>query len=138
MPRTGKSRVVAASDGSAIVRRRYIPRLPAERPVKPFRNAEEAWFWFSRCQQVRAEGARLESAPGTTARPCDPDDIYRAVPALFRQGGLRRDHLLILATFGSRDRPPDPRCAQETTAAHFWDEALDRLTTVLKSKGIIE
>ena len=120
------------------MRHRYIPRLPAERLVKPFRNAEEAWFWFSRCQKVRAEGARLGSAPGATARPCDPDDIYRAVAGLFRRGRLCSDHLLILATYGLLDRPPDPRCAQETAAARFWEEALDHLTTALKSKGIVE
>lgn len=120
------------------LRRRYIPKLPAERPVQPFQTAEEAWFWFSRCQRVRADGARLKGAAGATARPCDPDDVYRAVVSLFRHGRLHRNHLVILATFGLRNRPPDPRCAQETTAARFWDEALDRLTTVLKSKGIVE
>jgi len=43
-----------------------------------------------------------------------------------------------LGTYGLYERPPDPRCRKEQNAFHLWDEALDRLTTVLRQKGIVE
>lgn len=115
----------------------YGRRLPAPSPASPFASAEEAWFWFIRCQEVRREGVRLESSGGRT-RPCDPDDIYRAVVALARGRTLNSHHLATLAQFGLRNTPPDPRRREEEAAARLWDEALDRLTTVLRRKGIVE
>jgi hypothetical protein len=42
-----------------------------------------------------------------------------------------------LLTFGRRLAPPDPRCREEAQAAFLWDEALDRLTTPWREKGIV-
>lgn len=78
---------------------RYAARQAAALPVNAFGSAEEAWFWFVRCQQVRREGAHLAGG-GSFSRPCDPDDIYRAVVGLRRRGVLRNTHLTVLATFG--------------------------------------
>jgi hypothetical protein len=102
----------------------------------PFDSAEQAWFWFVRCQMVRRDGARLP-ASGGMQRPCDPDDIYVALLALQRRAVLHADHLNTLGRYGVQGRPPDPRCREEMAAAKLWDEALDRLTTVLRDKGII-
>jgi hypothetical protein len=102
----------------------------------PFVSAEEAWFWFIRCQKVRRDGARFSDG-GTLRRPCDPDDVYIAVTALQRRGVLAHFHLAVLATFGMRGKPPDPRCRDEELAARHWEEALDRLTTPLRDKGIV-
>jgi hypothetical protein len=112
------------------------PDFEAVLPGVPFENAEQAWFWFVRCQMVRRDGARLPSS-GNMRRPCDPDDIYVAVLALQRRAVLHGSHLNTLGRYGVRGRPPDPRCREEATAAKLWDEALDRLTTVLRDKGII-
>ena len=116
---------------------RYVPKSFADIPGTAFGSAEEAWFWFVRCNQVRREGAQLAQGMGQFARPCDADDIYRAVMALARRGVLAGKHLAVLGKFGIAGRPPDARRADETTAARLWDEALDRLTTVLRGKGIV-
>ena len=107
-------------------RTRFIPRPYYDTPTAPFVNAEEAWFWFMRCQRAREEGAE------------HPDDLYRAAVGLLRKRQITAEHLRVLAFFGVCERPPDPRCRDEERSARLWDEALDKLTTVLKKKGIIE
>lgn len=119
-------------------RTRFIPRPYYDTPTAPFVDAEEAWFWFMRCQRAREEGARFEETPGSVTRPCDPDDLYRAAVGLLRKRQITVEHLRVLAFFGACERPPDPRCRDEERPARLWNEALDKLTTVLKKKGIIE
>lgn len=104
---------------------------------RPFAHAEEAWFWFVHCQRVRREGARLRDAGGRFERPCDPDDIYCALRRLHARAILSASHLHVLAKFGLRGSPPDSRCGEERIAARLWSEALDRLTTPLREKGIV-
>ena len=123
---------------SAMLRQRYIPKTCSDRPVTAFESAEAAWFWFVRCQQVRREGARIESAAGTTARPCDPDDIYRAADRLLRSGASPPAHVRTLGHYGLLQKTPDPRCDEEANDAKFWEEAIDRLCTPLRNKGIVE
>lgn len=117
--------------------KKYVQKPLPVYPVTPFNNAEEAWFWYVRCQRLRDMGATLRDRTVTSARPCDPDDLYRAVITLARTGRIGRSHLGVLRRFGIEDRPPDPRCSEEQGAARLWDEALDRLTTVLRQKGIV-
>lgn len=122
-------------------RSRYSPsRLIAvcESAVVPFCDAEEAWFWYMRAQRARVEGCRFRGASGGTVRPCDPDDLYRAVMGLYRQGLIGSPHLKVLARFGYDDCPPDPRLRDHARAHFLWHEALDRLSTVLRQKGIID
>lgn len=116
---------------------RYIPKRSAEVPAAEFSTAEEAWFWFVRCQLVRREGAQLGGGGGSFQRPCDPDDVYRIAMKLSRKGVIGKEHLCVLGTFGLTGRPPDARCANEAQASRLWNEALDRLSTVLREKGII-
>ncbi len=104
----------------------------------PFRNAEDAWLWFARCQQLRRDGVRFRSSGSRRERPCDPDDIYCAAAGLHRAGRLSRLHLRVLAVYGLHERAPDPRCRDETAAARLWHEALDRLEPVLLAKRIVE
>lgn len=104
---------------------------------RPFSHAEEAWFWFVHCQRVRREGARLRGDGPRFARPCDPDDIYRALMGLHSRSIVSSRHLRVLATYGLRGCPPDSRCPDERPAARLWDEALDRLARPLRDKGII-
>jgi hypothetical protein len=130
-----EDRTFASED--ALSQPRYAPKSFADFPGTAFGSAEEAWFWFVRCQQVRREGARLTNGQGEFERPCDADDIYRAVMALVRRGILAGTHLAVLGKFGLAGRPPDVRTADEATAARLWNEALDRLTTILRGKGIV-
>lgn len=116
--------------------RRYARRSTNESKTIPFSNSEEAWFWFVRCQRVRHEGARMDRM-SAIARPCDPDDIYRAVKGLAKARRIGRRHLEALVEYGRREVSPDPRSVEEQVAARLWAEALDRLTTVLRRKGIV-
>jgi hypothetical protein len=57
---------------------------------------------------------------------------------LKRVGRLGVRHLAVLGHFGVLGRPPDPRCREEEEeAARLWEQAIDRLTTVLRAKGIV-
>ncbi len=117
---------------------RYAPRcLPVVSEV-PFTSVEEAWFWYMRCERVRREGARMTRDNIRQHRPCEPDDLNRWVMALYRAGTIGPQHLKVLAHFGWQDRAPDPRVRGEVRAHALWDEALDRLATPLKSRGIVE
>jgi hypothetical protein len=106
-------------------------------PQRPFSHAEEAWFWFVHCQKARRLGCRLQAGGALFQRPCDPDDIYCALMRLHAQSVLSNAHLRTLATYGLRGSPPDTRCADEWAAARLWEEALDRLSTPLRAKGIL-
>ncbi|MFZ1413939.1 MAG: hypothetical protein WAS73_05085 [Defluviicoccus sp.] len=43
----------------------------------------------------------------------------------------------MLGHFGVLGRPPDPRCQEDAAAARLWEQAIDRLTTILQKKGIV-
>jgi hypothetical protein len=51
---------------------------------------------------------------------------------------LDNEHIKVLASYGAGLSPPDPRLREQERAHRLWDEALDRLTTVLRRKGIVE
>lgn len=120
-----------------MLRERYAWRPLSVREVTPFATAEEAWLWYARCQLARIEGVRFVADAGETARPCDPDDIYRAVDGLLRAGALDRRHVVVLGRFGRRLSPPDPWDGDTPAETALWEEALDRLSSVLKAKGIL-
>lgn len=119
-------------------RQRFAP-VPQGSPEStvPFDDAETAWFWFVRCQRLRAEGARIESHALGIRRPCEPDDLYRAVIRLRDRGRLGDAHLRVLARYGLREAAPDPRAPDEASAARLWGEALDSLDAALRDKGIV-
>ena len=116
---------------------RYVPRPQGTAPVKPFASAEGAWFWFARAAKARRDGARFAGGPGSWQRPCDPDDIQRALSVLYRRGAVDATHVATLVRFGAVERPPDVRCEEEIAFVAPWDEAIDRLATPLKAKGIV-
>ncbi len=119
-------------------KRIYKPyRPPRIETVRLFASAEEAWFWFVRCQKLRDQGVKPGDAMSCFQRPCEPDDIDLAVKRLYQQRELRREHLTVLVRFGMLERPPDRRIPPEIRAALVWKEALDKLSTALKHKGII-
>jgi len=118
-------------------KQRFIQKpMPVKRQV-PFVDAEEAWFWYVRSERARREGARQTNVYAAETRPCEPDDVYCFVMRLYRRRLLGDEHLKVLATFGWRACPPDGRVFEEEEALRLWDEALDRLSTILKTRGII-
>lgn len=116
---------------------RFVPKPLSNRPALPFTSAEAAWMWFWQCQTQREIGARFVADAGDTARPCDPDDIYRVAARLFAQRALTRPQVEVLARFGRRLSPPDGRLREEAADARIWGEGLDRLETALAAKGIV-
>lgn len=108
-----------------------------DRTAEPFDDAQEAWFWFWQCQIARDEGARFVAGAGLIARPCDPDDICRAALDLTRRRMIDHRHLRVLAEYGRALSPPDPRLPDQAIAHRLWEDALDRMTTVLRNKGIV-
>lgn len=105
--------------------------------VIPFRDAEEAWFWFIAAQQARADGARFTAGASLYPRPCEPLDILKVLDQLYRNRRLLRDHLLVLRHYGRRHMPPDPRRVKEQRARTLWLEAMERIEPVLVQKGIV-
>ena len=118
-------------------KKRRVQKPMPEKHVIEFLDAEEAWFWFVRSERARREGARLTEEASDNTRPCEPDDIYRAVMRLYRRRVISGEHLKVLAEYGWRECPPDPRAREQERAHLLWDDALDRLTTELKTKGIM-
>ncbi len=117
-------------------RQRYVRRPLPDGAAELFQSAEEAWFWFIRTQKARRDGARFGNS-GAMVRPCEADDIYLAAVSLMRAGVLKVLHLRTLVDFGNRERAPDPRVREEMHPARLWDEALDRMSTILRRKGIL-
>ncbi len=117
---------------------RYTPKAFYDLGTVPFIDAEDAWFWYSRCQILRNHGVKLGDMPNSMTRPCSPDDIHIAVTGLLRRQIIGNEHMRVLCVYGIRESPPDPRSRDEERPARLWDEALDRLTTVLRPKGIVE
>lgn len=119
-------------------KRKFVPPRVSERPEAPFPDAETAWFWYVRCQQARMDRVEFEGSRILEVPPCDPEDIANAVSRLIRERRIRRQHVGTLNRYGVLQRPPDPRCGEENHSYLLWDEALDKLTTVLRGKEIIE
>lgn len=120
-----------------LAQQRYACRAVGDRMAEPFDCAEDAWLWYCRCQIARLDGVRFSAGLAEVPRPCDPDDIYRVVDRLYRARMLEAAHLMVLGVFGRRLVSPDPWDGDTETEARLWVEALDRLTTPLRAKGIV-
>ena len=118
-------------------RERQMPRATATTPTTPFDTVEDAWFWFMEANAARQEGARFGAGRGLVSRPCEPLDVLRVVDRLYRNRRLFREHLLVLAHYGRRHMPPDPQRRREIRAHAIWTEAFDRISPVLREKGIV-
>ncbi|SMH57702.1 hypothetical protein [Azospirillum agricola] len=102
----------------------------------PFDSGEEAWFWSVQAQDAKSAGARVVAGCGLVQRPCEPADVLRVVDRLFRNRQLVRDHLHVLVHYGRRLSAPDPGRHREQRAHALWREAFERVTPVLRQKGI--
>lgn len=105
---------------------------------EPFSSAEEAWLWAMHCLVAREDGARFVAGLSLTERPCAPDDLIVTAERLGADGRLKPNHLKVLAAYGRRLLAPDGRVRGEEWAARMWDEALDRLSTVWRRKGLVD
>ncbi len=114
--------------------------LPPSHDVEtvPFADGEEAWFWFSRCQVMRLDGARFIAGMVETPRPCSPDDVYRAVMRLYQLRKIENPHLQVLGQYGEKLMPPDEYARQERDDVPLWKEALSKLGVALQKKGIVQ
>jgi hypothetical protein len=119
-------------------REKYTHRIGAQFQTYPFDSAQEAWFWFIQAQEARNDGARFTAGASILPRPCEPMDILKVVDRLYRHRRLVRDHLLVLRHYGRRHLAPDPRRAKEARSHTLWTEGLDRIGSVLESKGIVQ
>jgi cytosine/adenosine deaminase-related metal-dependent hydrolase len=101
-----------------------------------FASAQDAWFWTVGALRARREGARRGGGP-RIPRPCDPDDVIRAVDRLWRDGRLNQTHLRVMRLCGERGLPPEPARPAERLAARLWEEAMGALAVPLRAKGIV-
>lgn len=100
----------------------------------PFRNAEDAWFWYCRMQVERNAGFKPNG--NGSMRACDIDDIALVVMRLCRKGSITSHHVRVLANYGIQQLRPDRRV--DPMGLQVWDYALDRMHTHLAEKQIIE
>lgn len=112
-------------------------RFPA-RPAEPFASAEEVWFWTMAALVARREGARITAGKGLVNRPCEPDDVVKALDRLYRQRRIELSHARILRIWGERGVAPDPSAPRERGDWRLWREAMTRLEWPLRTKGIVD
>jgi hypothetical protein len=97
-------------------------------PETPFADAANAWFWTLDCLDARTSGAR-DRASLRLGRPCEPDDVVRALDRL----NIPKVHARTVVAWGNRRMEPPVG----TEARRLWDEVMDRLAVALRAKGIV-
>ena len=120
-----------------MARPRFMPRPLLVNATEPFTCAEEAWLWYAHCQMARLAGCRPRPDMAAIPRPCDPDDIHREVMRLFRSGRLSQGHLRVLAELATRLVGDGGAAPWSKGQDILWREALDKLETSLRNKGIV-
>lgn len=110
--------------------------LSSDKAPQPFRSAIAAWMWTMSMLAARREGAGTRYGMGGL-RPCDPDDVVRVLDRLYRQRRIDLDHARVLRAYGERQTPPDPTHPMQKNDARLWREAMERLETPLREKGIV-
>lgn len=128
-----------------------LPLRPAtpRHPVRalpgtvPFADAAQAWFWTVAALAARhgaGIGHRSSRSDGRggprVQRPCDPDDVIRALDLLYRRGGIGPLHARVLRRWGERFTVP-PAGGTAAADAALWAEAMAQLDGVLRPKGIL-
>jgi hypothetical protein len=101
-----------------------------------FSCAEEAWFWY--CRYENHTPYKANNSNDVITRPCVVDDIYVSVAKLYLARKIGERHVRTLVRYGRAQVPPDPRIADQEEEAVWWDDAIDKLETVLAKKGIVK
>ncbi len=115
--------------------RRPLPLRPVRTARAPdpvaFASAAEAWFWTLGALEARRDGS---SGGGRgIPRPCDPDDVIRAIDLLHRRGGIDLSHARVMRRWGERRIAP----GLQNPDAQLWNEAMERLDGLLRAKQIV-
>jgi len=97
---------------------------------KPFVSAEEAWFCTVTALRARQQDLKM---PKGEVRPCDPDDVIRALDGLYRQGQIGPDHARVLRRYGEQGVAPKEIGNDRT----LWDKSMSHLHSQLSAKGIV-
>lgn len=122
-----------------------VPLRPVRTPpgTVPFADAAQAWFWTVAALAARhgaGIGHRSSRSDGRggprVQRPCDPDDVIRALDLLYRRGGIGPLHARVLRRWGERFTVP-PAGGTAAADAELWAEAMAQLDGVLRPKGIL-
>lgn len=100
-----------------------------------FESAEEAWFWYCRYEKHTPFKARNSNA--LVPRPCAVDDVYVCALKLYLARKISERHVKTLVKYGRAQVPPDARVAGQEDEALWWDDAMDKLETILMKKGIV-
>jgi len=111
-------------------------RSPGKSVETPFGTSAEAWFWTVNALRARRDGQRATSHGARLSRPCEPDDIVRCVQELIGAQILGWAHAQVLQDVGTTQIAPDP-ARGHTAKLRLWREALDRMDTPLRRKGIV-
>jgi len=115
----------------------HAPIRQTASKMQPFDTVDEAWFWTMAALIARRDGARIVSGAGLVQRPCEPDDVIKALDRLYRQRRIDLQHARILRIWGERQAAPDPRYPSEKGDWRLWREAMSRLDWPLRVKGIV-
>lgn len=100
-----------------------------------FDCAEDAWFWY--CKYEKRTPYKSNNSNDVVIRPCVVDDIYLCVVKLYLAKKISERHIKTLVKYGRMLCPPDVRIKDEELEALWWDDAMDKLETVLRKKGIV-
>lgn len=100
-----------------------------------FDCAEDAWFWY--CKYEKRTPYKSNNSNNVVIRPCVLDDIYLCVEKLFFAKKIGGRHVKTLIKYGRMLCPPDIRVEDEAMEALWWDDAMDKLETLLRKKGIV-
>jgi hypothetical protein len=112
------------------------PAASDPRREAAFPSAEQAWFWTMSALAARHTGASTRDS-ARIPRPCDPDDVIRALDQLYRQRRIDLVHARILRIWGERGAAPSARHPGQASDARIWREAMDRLDAKLRVRGIV-
>ena len=112
------------------------PLAQTTRKDTPFPSAEQAWFWTMSALHARHAGANTNDS-SRMCRPCDPDDVIRALDRLYRLRRIDLVHARILRIWGERGCSPSALNPGQASDARIWREAMDRLDAKLRAIGVV-
>lgn len=121
----------APTNDNVVARRR-----PLLSEAQPFRSAEAAWLWTMECIVARRGGSGEAFGIGAN-RPCEPDDVVKALDRLYRQRRLGLHHARIMRIWGEKGRAPLAYLTTEKADARIWSEAMRAMDTPLRARGIV-